>query len=48
MDLQELQLHGITVDQCANCGGVFLDKGELEQLEHHDSGVMHRVFSLFR
>jgi hypothetical protein len=48
MDLQELQLHGITVDQCANCGWVFLDKGELEQLEHHDSGVMHRVFSLFR
>ncbi|HEX7808813.1 MAG TPA: zf-TFIIB domain-containing protein [Thermoanaerobaculia bacterium] len=48
MDLQEIELHGVKVDQCANCGGVFLDAGELEQLEKHDEGVMHRVFSLFR
>ena len=48
MDLKEIELHGVTVDQCANCGGVFLDKGELDRLEHHDEGVMNRVFSLFR
>jgi acetyl-CoA carboxylase beta subunit len=47
-DLQEIELHGVKVDQCANCGGVFLDRGELEQLEKHDAGVMDRVFSLFR
>ena len=48
MDLQEIELHGVKVDQCANCGGVFLDAGELEQLEKHDNGVLDRVFSLFR
>ena len=47
-DLEEIELHGVKVDQCAHCGGVFLDKGELDRLEHHDQGVMHRVFSMFR
>jgi len=47
-DLAEIELHGVKVDQCANCGGVFLDKGELDRLEHHDHGVMNRVFSMFR
>jgi ribosomal protein L37AE/L43A len=47
-DLAEIALHGIKVDQCAHCGGVFLDKGELDQLEHHDEGVMNRVFSMFK
>ncbi|HYC88309.1 MAG TPA: zf-TFIIB domain-containing protein [Thermoanaerobaculia bacterium] len=48
MDLQEIELHGVKVDQCAHCGGIFLDAGELEQLSKSDEGVMGRVFSLFR
>jgi protein-arginine kinase activator protein McsA len=48
MDLQEIALHGVKVDQCANCGGVFLDSGELDQLANHDAGVVNRVFSIFR
>lgn len=48
MDLAEIELHGVKVDQCANCGGVFFDKGELDQVEKHGHGVMDRVFSLFR
>jgi uncharacterized protein len=48
MDLQEISLHGVKVDQCANCGGVFLDAGELDQLSKHDEGVMSRVFGVFR
>jgi len=48
MDLAEIELHGVKVDQCANCGGVFFDKGELERFEHHDEGVLNRVFSIFR
>lgn len=48
MDLQEIELHGVKVDQCANCGGIFLDKGELEQFEKQDGGVVSKVFSLFR
>ncbi|MDQ3281295.1 MAG: zf-TFIIB domain-containing protein [Acidobacteriota bacterium] len=48
MDLAEIELHGVKVDQCGNCGGVFLDAGEIEQISKHDNGVMDRVFSLFR
>jgi len=49
MDLKEIELHGVKVDQCANCGGVFLDAGEMEQIEkHEEGGLMGRVFSLFR
>jgi protein-arginine kinase activator protein McsA len=49
MDLKEIELHGVKVDQCANCGGVFLDAGEMEQVAgHEEGGVMGRVFSLFR
>jgi uncharacterized protein len=49
MDLKEIDLHGVKVDQCASCGGVFLDAGEIEQIAgREDSGVMGRVFSMFR
>lgn len=47
-DLAEIELHGVRVDQCAHCGGVFFDKGELQRFEHHDEGVVSRVFSIFR
>ncbi|HEY0158312.1 MAG TPA: zf-TFIIB domain-containing protein [Thermoanaerobaculia bacterium] len=48
MDLKEIELHSVKVDQCANCGGVFLDAGELDQLNKQDDGVVGKVFSLFR
>lgn len=48
MDLQEIEFHGVKVDQCASCGGVFLDAGELDQLGKHEDGVMNKVFSIFR
>jgi uncharacterized protein len=49
MDLKEIEVHGVKVDQCASCGGVFLDAGEMEQISKHDEGgVMGRVFSMFR
>ncbi|HEY0142244.1 MAG TPA: zf-TFIIB domain-containing protein [Thermoanaerobaculia bacterium] len=49
MDLQEIGLHGVKVDQCANCGGIFLDAGELDQLSKQDEGgIASKVFSIFR
>ncbi len=48
MDLKEIELHAVKVDQCANCGGIFLDAGELDQLGKQDEGVVSKVFSLFR
>lgn len=48
-DLKEIDLHGVKVDQCANCGGIFLDAGEIEQLaRHEDHGLVGRVFSIFK
>lgn len=48
MDLKELEFHGVNVDQCAHCGGMFFDAGELEQLSKKDVGMLGRVFSIFR
>ena len=49
MDLKEIDLHGVKVDQCANCGGIYLDAGELDELaKHEDKGLVGRVFSIFK
>ena len=50
MDLAEISLHNVKVDQCASCGGIFLDAGEIDQLLTHDEkhGVVSKVFSIFR
>ena len=37
--------HGVTIDVCPQCGGVFLDRGELELLEHVEDGEMGRAAS---
>ncbi len=31
--LEEQELHGVSIDVCKDCGGIWLDKGELEQLQ---------------
>ena len=31
-DMRSYERNGITIDQCTNCRGVFLDRGELERL----------------
>jgi uncharacterized protein len=32
--MRAIERSGITVDRCMECGGVFLDRGELERLIH--------------
>jgi len=42
---------GVTIDQCDNCGGMWLDKGELEiveELDRHSPGFMHNLLGLIR
>lgn len=46
MDLQEIELRGIKVDQCPACGGIFLDKGEVDQLAKRDN-LIGKAFSIF-
>ena len=48
MDLKTIEFHGISIDQCGNCGGVWFDAGEVDQLLGKDSGVMSKVLSIFR
>ena len=36
--LQELSFQKIVVDQCAGCGGIWLDAGELEQVAGREEG----------
>ncbi len=49
MDLQTIDLHGVSVDQCATCGGVFFDAGEIDQAMQAGRGsVFDKVFSVFK
>lgn len=45
-DLTTIERHGVQVDFCAHCGGLWLDKGELELLEEREGqgGILGRIF----
>jgi hypothetical protein len=37
--------HGVQIDQCTHCHGLWFDAGEAESLMHHeDRGIFARVF----
>jgi hypothetical protein len=40
--MTEVALEHVKIDRCIGCGGVFLDKGELELLTHAKSGGLFR------
>jgi Zn-finger nucleic acid-binding protein len=41
--LAERDHSGVAIDECADCGGIWLDKGELESIEERDGeGWMSR------
>ena len=42
--LKEENFHGVMVDRCGGCAGVFLDKGELELLARAEHGGLKRLF----
>ena len=45
-DLTTRSVHGVAIDGCSHCGGMWLDAGELEALSKHDDrpGILGRVF----
>ena len=47
-ELHEVLFRGVSIDKCFNCGGVFLDNGELEKVAGAESGMVSSVLSLFR
>lgn len=52
MDLHTLSKGSVEVDTCFNCGGVFLDAGEMEQIiaegHKHSHAVMEAVLNFVR
>ncbi len=50
-DLVERDHHGVKMDQCSECGGIWLDKGEMElieEVEGKSSGFLRGVFGIGR
>jgi Zn-finger nucleic acid-binding protein len=43
--MRSYERNGVTVDQCGECRGVFLDRGELERLIDAESSHYEREFS---
>ena len=42
-ELAERDMHGIKIDQCTECSGVWLDKGEMEMLLHSEESGISKV-----
>jgi len=47
LDLETIELKGISVDHCGGCGGTWLDAGEIEKMQAQD-GLFSRVMSVFQ
>jgi len=46
--LKEVEFHHMKIDRCQDCGGIWLDKGEMEMLEHIDqSNIRSFVRTMF-
>jgi hypothetical protein len=48
-DLVTVSLHGVQVEQCGQCNGMWLDAGELDELVESDrSGLIEKLRNVFR
>ena len=50
-ELTERDHHGVKIDVCSECGGVWLDKGELEllgEVDKRSSGFIQSIFGFGR
>jgi Zn-finger nucleic acid-binding protein len=49
LEMHEVKFRGVDVDVCFSCNGIFLDQGEIEQLEKPESkGVMSSILNWFK
>jgi uncharacterized protein with PIN domain len=49
LPLQEVKSHGIDVDVCFACNGIFLDRGELEHIvKQEQHGVVDAILNWFK
>jgi hypothetical protein len=47
-DLNTVDYHGVQVDRCPECDGVWFDAGEVESLVEKDTGVIDVLRSMIR
>ncbi len=48
MKMVEVDYKNIKIDQCSECGGVWLDKGELEQVSIMEKKGLEKLFNIFK
>ncbi len=49
MKMQEIRYGSLDVDACFSCGGVFLDKGEMDVIAHpKQKGIMAAILNWFK
>ena len=48
MQLLEIDYRNIKIDKCSECGGVWLDAGEMEAVLELDKSLMDRLFQAFK
>lgn len=51
LELIEIEYHGIKIDKCSHCGGIYLDAGELEGLleaSKEQRGLLRKVFGFVK
>ena len=46
-ELVAVQFRGVEIDKCSNCGGVWLDMGELETVAPGEQGFLGSVKRIF-
>ncbi len=47
-EMHSVVFKGVTLEKCPNCGGIFLNAGELEQLAGKEGGFISSVVGLFK
>jgi hypothetical protein len=49
MKMEEIRYRNLDVDACFSCGGVFLDKGEIDVIAHpQQKGIMAAILNWFK
>jgi RNA polymerase-binding transcription factor DksA len=49
MEMQTVRLRNLDVDACFGCGGIFLEKGEIDVIAHpKQKGIMAAILNWFK
>jgi hypothetical protein len=47
-ELVEVTFRDQSIDRCTHCGGVFLDRGELEHLAGQEGNMLRSILDIFK